>query len=98
MSVPSNSWMLVGSVNALTATDYGRLLSLKILLFIAMLATAAVNRLVLTPHLMRAQPGTARVPLHHLRNTSALETVLGAAILIIVGALGTLPPGIEELQ
>jgi copper resistance protein D len=35
-----NSWMLVGSVEALVGTDYGRLLSLKIALFVVMVTIA----------------------------------------------------------
>jgi copper resistance protein D len=44
-----NSWFLVGSVDALTDSGYGRMLSLKLLLFLAMLSIAAVNRFRLTP-------------------------------------------------
>ena len=44
-----NTWYLAGSVQALTATDYGHLLLVKIALFLVMLALAAVNRLWLTP-------------------------------------------------
>jgi putative copper resistance protein D len=39
-----NSWILVGRADALIDTAYGRLLSLKLLLFLAMLSVAAVNR------------------------------------------------------
>ncbi len=90
-----NSWMLVGSLNALLATGYGRLLLLKIALFIAMLATAAINRLLLTPRLLRADVTAAQTSLRQLTNNSVIEAGFGAAILVIVGVLGTLPPGIE---
>ena len=43
--------MLVGSLQALIGTDYGRLLVLKIALFAGMLAIAAANRFVVTPRL-----------------------------------------------
>ena len=46
-----NTWYLAGSLPALVGTDYGRWLLLKIALFGAMVATAAVNRQVLTPRL-----------------------------------------------
>ena len=49
-----NSWMLLGSPRDLMTTDYGRLLLLKIGLFAAMLAIAAVNRFHLTPRLPAA--------------------------------------------
>src|SRR5947209_13881302 len=46
-----NSVLLVGSPGALIATPYGRLLLLKILLFLAMVTLAAVNRLRLMPQI-----------------------------------------------
>jgi putative copper resistance protein D len=91
-----NSWMLVGSVEALVGTDYGRLLMLKIALFLVMLAIAGVNRLLLTPRIVRAKAGAMQLPLRQLRNNSLIEAALGAVILIIVSVLGTLPPGILE--
>ena len=91
-----NSWMLVGSVIGLVTTDYGRLLSAKIALFLVMLAIAGVNRFVLTPRIIRARGSVARQPLRQLRNNSLIEATIGALILIIVGVLGTLPPGIQE--
>jgi putative copper resistance protein D len=47
-----NTWYLAGSILALTETDYGRLLLLKIALFLGMVTIAAVNRLRLTPQLV----------------------------------------------
>lgn len=92
-----NSWMLVGSVAALIGTDYGRLLVVKIVLFLFMLAIASVNRVVLTPRLMRVQASAAQLPLlRQLRNNSLIEAAIGAMIVIIIGVLGTLPPGIQE--
>ena len=46
-----NTWYLAGSIRALTETDYGHLLLVKIALFLVMLALATVNRLWLTPAL-----------------------------------------------
>ena len=46
-----NSWNLLSGPRDLVATDYGRLLLLKIGLFAAMLGIAAVNRFRLTPQL-----------------------------------------------
>ncbi len=91
-----NSWMLVGSVEALTGTRYGRMLLAKIVLFLVMLSIAGFNRLILTPRLMRAQVGAEKIPVRQLRNNSLIEAALGAAILVIVGILGTLPPGTLE--
>ena len=81
-----NSWMLLSSPRDLIATDYGRLLFLKIGLFAAMLAIAAVNRFHLTPQLAGASARRA------LMRNSLAETVLGAGVLLLVGALGTMEP------
>jgi putative copper resistance protein D len=96
-----NSWVLAGSVEALIKTDYGRVLSLKLLLFLAMLSIAAVNRLRLTPALPREGMGMERegagsVVFRQLRNNSLIEAALGLIILYLVGILGTLPPGSHE--
>jgi putative copper resistance protein D len=94
-----NTWELAGSVAALTGTDYGRLLLAKIALFLAMLSVAAVNRLRLTPRLVQDRDVSARdAALRQLRNNSVIEAGLGAVILLIVGALGTLPPGNEQVS
>lgn len=90
-----NAWMLVGSLAAFINTHYGGLLLVKIMLFLAMLAIASINRMILTPHLMRMQ-ATAQLPLRQLRNNSLIEAALGTTILFIVGVLGILPPGIQE--
>jgi putative copper resistance protein D len=81
-----NAWMLLSGPRDLIVTDYGRLLSVKIGLFAAMLGIAAVNRFRLTPRL--PQPIALR---GLLRNTVA-ETGLGLGVLLLVGALGTLAP------
>ena len=46
-----NTWNLVGSVGALFGTGYGRLLMVKVALFLMMLGIATVNRLQLSPRL-----------------------------------------------
>jgi copper resistance protein D len=111
-----NGWILAGSVPALIGTDYGRLLLVKVALFFAMVAVAAVNRLRLTPRLALTissppfgqalahkrgadgAPAAARTALRALARNSLVEATFGLAILIIVGALGTLPPGAHVLQ
>lgn len=80
-----NSWSLLGSPFNLTTT-YGRLLLLKLGLFLAMVAIAAVNRFRLTARL----PDGAAVST--LARNSLAETALGLGIVLLVGALGTLPP------
>jgi copper resistance protein D len=92
-----NTLELAGTVPALFGTSYGRLLLVKIALFLAMLAIAAVNRMRLTPQL--AAGGVAVGPaLRQLRTNALAEAVIGAVILFIVAMLGTLPPGREEVS
>ncbi len=81
-----NGWNLLGSPRDLVATDYGRLVALKIGLFVAMVAIAAVNRFYLTPQL----PDLRAV--HAIKRNSFAEIGLGLCVLLFVGMLGTLPP------
>jgi copper resistance protein D len=91
-----NTWYLAGSIAGLTETDYGRLLLLKIALFLAMVAIAAVNRLRLTPRLVAAANGRAQDAVRRLRRNVAIEIAAGAGILAIVAVLGVTPPGVDE--
>ena len=94
-----NTWELAGSVPALFGTDYGRLLLVKVVLFLVMLSVAAVNRLRLTPRLVQGTDASARRDaLRQLRNNSLIEAGVAAIILIIVAVLGTLPPGNEQVS
>lgn len=91
-----NTWYLAGSIAALRDTDYGRLLLIKIALFLGMVTVAAVNRQRLTPQLMA--PGNAassQAATRRLRRNALIEATAGAVIILIVAALGTLPPGIH---
>ena len=88
-----NAWYTVGSLPALLATTYGRLLLLKLVLFGAMLSLAAVNRLRLTPSLTAARDASAAAQLQ--RNAIA-ETALGIAVLGVVGVLGITPPAVHD--
>ena len=81
-----NAVNLVGNVGALYHSDYGQLLLIKIGLFAVMVGIAAVNRFRLTPQL------AAPAAIAQLRRNSMAETVLGLAVLLVVGALGTMPP------
>jgi putative copper resistance protein D len=80
---------LVGSVPALFGTTYGRLLSAKVVLFLAMVGIAAVNRVTLTPQLAGTHAAAA---LRQLQRNSLFEAALGLVAIAIVGALGTVPP------
>jgi putative copper resistance protein D len=92
-----NAWILVGSLHALLATEYGQLLVLKIVVFVMMLMLAAVNRLVLTPQLsLSSDNGIGS--LRQLTRNSVIEICLGLTIFAIVGVLGTLHPAIHLLN
>jgi putative copper resistance protein D len=92
-----NTWVLAGSVSALLDTDYGRLLLAKVALFVVMVATAAVNRLVLTPRLVQeVDLVVGWAAMRRLRNNSLIETAIGAIILVLVAVLGTLPPALHD--
>jgi putative copper resistance protein D len=88
-----NTWYLAGSINALTHTKYGHLLLLKVALFVAMVAIAAVNRLRLTPKLLGKDAAASRMALWQLRRNAGIEALAGAAVIVIVGVLGTMAPG-----
>jgi copper resistance protein D len=90
-----NTYVLVGSVPALVATGYGRLLLVKIGLFVAMVGIAAFNRLRLTPRLSSAR--NSMDAQRQLQRNSLIEAAMGLLILVIVGALGTLPPGLHTM-
>ncbi len=88
-----NSWYLVGGVAEFIGTDYGRLLLIKIALFLGMVALAAVNRFHLTPAIANAaSTATAQRALRGLRRNAAIEAAAGAVVIGIVAVLGTLPP------
>jgi len=87
----ANSWYTVGSLPAMIGTEYGRRLSAKLLLFAAMLALAAVNRLRLTPRLAEGDAAA----LARLRRNAAIEAALGLGVIAVVGALGVTVPALH---
>ena len=91
-----NGWFLVGVVHldGLWKTPYGRLLSLKLILFMAMLGLAAANRFQLSPALGRglgSEPAQGAA-LRALRRSVVVETAVGLAVLALVAWFGTLAP------
>jgi copper resistance protein D len=83
------TWILVGSIQAMAVTAYGRLLTAKIIVFAAMLALAMINRIWLTPRLATSAAGHASAM---LTCTAATELVLALVVLALVGELGTQHP------
>ena len=90
-----NAWYTLGSVPALFGTGYGRLLCAKLALFAAMVTLAGVNRLRLTPQLSPTAQESAQRAFTRLRRNAIAETVLGLAVLGIVGALGVTVPALH---
>ncbi len=76
---------LLGGVPALVGTPYGRLAMLKVLLFMALLALAALNRLVFS-----ARPGA------RLRASIMGETMLAAVMMLTAAALSHLTPAAHD--
>ena len=89
-----NALLLVGNAEALVGTPYGRLLSVKILLFLAMVAVALFNRFRLLPRLQREAKASATAAA--LARSVLYEQGLGFAILMVVSVLGTWPPAIHH--
>ena len=88
-----NTLLLVGSIQALVGTPYGRLLGLKILLFLAMVTVALFNRFRLLSRLQRDAQASAAAAA--LGRSVLCEQGLGFAILVVVSVLGTWPPAIH---
>jgi copper resistance protein D len=80
-----NALMLVGSVGGLVGSDYGRLLLLKVALFVAMLALAGINRLRISPRLSGPDAPSQAA---RLRSHVLAEQALGIAVLGCVAWLG----------
>ena len=83
-----NTLILVGSVDALYETDYGLLLSLKILLYLAMVAVALRNRFRLTPRFADRNSAAGGA----LYRSVLIEQAIGLGILMAVSLLGTWAP------
>jgi putative copper resistance protein D len=90
----TNSYFLVGSLRALLTTGYGRLLTLKVLLFVIMIGFGACNLLRFKPQLALAneQNTKQRDALRKLMRNVIAELCIGTLIVLIVGALGATPP------
>lgn len=90
-----NSWFLIGlqGAGSILESVYGQLLVAKLLLFLVMLALAAMNRYRMTPALEAAiARGDHNAAVTGLRTSLAMETGSAVAILALVAWLGTLAP------
>lgn len=82
--------LLVGSITALVSSDYGQLLCAKMLVVVALLALATLNRFQLTQGIAADAPHSTT----KLRRSIAAELVLMSAILALTATLTTVvgPP------
>jgi putative copper export protein/mono/diheme cytochrome c family protein/peroxiredoxin len=87
-----NTWYLAGSVPELVGTSYGRLLLVKMTLFVAMVALASTNRLRLAPRIVARDAAALR----SLTRNATVEAALGLAVVVIVGALGVMIPAAHQ--
>jgi putative copper resistance protein D len=84
-----NALVLVPEPDKLIGTDYGRVLLVKIALALLMVGVAVVNRVLLTPPLMRCEePARGRA----LWRSIAVEQGIGFLVLAVVALLGTIHP------
>jgi putative copper resistance protein D len=94
----NNTWVLAGSIRALTGTDYGHVLVVKLMLFLLMLGLATFNRFKLTPLVVQDNDiSAAWQAVRRLRRNAMAEAALGVLILIIVAVLGMMSPGSEDM-
>lgn len=94
-----NSFFLVGwNIEKIGATRYGQVLAGKLVIFLAMLALAAVNRFRLAPALATAlrDPAASSRVLIELRRSIVTETAAAATIIALVSWLGMLAPSAAQ--
>jgi putative copper resistance protein D len=87
-----NSWWRLGGVAPLWSSGYGQIVLLKVALVLLMGVCALCNRNVFTPAVERLEaeePAAAGKALRGLRWSLALETLLGAAVLVAAFFLGS---------
>ncbi len=90
-----NSFFLVGwNIEKIGATRYGQVLAGKLIIFLAMLVLAAINRFRLAPALATAlrDPAISSRALTELRRSIVTETAAAATIIALVSWLGMLAP------
>ena len=91
-----NSWFVIGlaGLPRLWTSPYGQLLTLKLVLFLAMVGLAAANRFHLTPRLGAALggPSSAQDAVIGVRTSLVWETGISIAVLGLVAWFGMLAP------
>jgi copper resistance protein D len=91
-----NAWILIGAVPPLLGTAYGKLLLVKLVLLLPLLAVAAINLRKLKPGILMLGERSS-IPrlgelLWRLKRNVRTEAGIGACILLVVGFMGVTPP------
>ncbi|MEO9240489.1 MAG: CopD family protein, partial [Jatrophihabitantaceae bacterium] len=81
------AWREIGTVDAITSTRYGQLVTLKVVLFCGLVVLGYFARRALQ------NPVPGRTSLHRLRRTLLTEVSVGALVLAATGVLISQPPG-----
>jgi len=99
------TWLHIGSWDALTSTTYGQALLGKLALLMPLLALGGLNLLVLSPHIATAASRGTRTALERLtawearlRLSVRLEVALAVALLGVVGLLTAVEPARDALR
>jgi putative copper resistance protein D len=82
-----NSWCLLGPPGNLFRTGYGRVLLMKLAIFVVMVGIGAINLLVLKPRMSDGE-----LPARWLWRNVMIEIALGIGVIAVVGILGLLEP------
>lgn len=99
------TWLEVGSWEALSSTAYGQALLVKLALLLPLLVLGALNLLVLSPRVASAVSRGSRAAVDRLGALQRrfglvvyAEVLLGVAILGVVGVLTSLEPARDALR
>ncbi len=90
-----NAIIQVQSVAGLVGTPYGRLLLVKLAIFVPILGLAAVNRRWLLPALSGEASTVGRPAMRRLARLMRIEALLGLAVVGVVAALVLTPPALH---
>jgi copper transport protein len=86
-------WLHVGSVEALLTTVYGRLLVIKLILVLPLLAVAFINLMWTHRRLLAGR----ELWVGRLRSLVGIELLLTLAVLAVVGAMTSINPARNEM-
>jgi mono/diheme cytochrome c family protein/uncharacterized membrane protein len=93
VTIVIQGWILVGGLPGLIGTNYGLLALLKLVLFLALLGIAALNRFRYAPALGGLSGLEAQ---RRLRRSVVVETLVGVCAVLAAGVLLTQPPAMHE--